>query len=133
MAKKTAPGEFPWQYVPRPGKVYGAARIGERGQIAIPAEARRELNIQPGDKLMVFGNRINGSIMLIKADVFEGFADFFMTKLNKLESTAQGFLDSFTAVAEPDEAEADDDANDAEQPSSASRFAEADRADENDH
>ena len=120
MADKQAPGSFPWQYVPRPGKVYGAARIGERGQIAIPAEARRELNIQPGDKLMVFGNKINGSLVLIKADVFEGFADFFMTKLNKLESTAQGFLDSFTAVTVADE---DDEAGEGQ---SAGRSAEDD-------
>ena len=125
MADKKTSGAFPWQYVPRPGKVYGAARIGERGQIAIPAEARRELNIQPGDKLMVFGNKINGSLVLIKADVFEGFADFFMTKLNKLESTAQGFLDSFTAVTVADES--GDEAEDADQ--GASRSAE----DEQDH
>ncbi|MCL1840152.1 MAG: AbrB/MazE/SpoVT family DNA-binding domain-containing protein [Propionibacteriaceae bacterium] len=111
MADKTTPGSFPWQYMPRPGKVYGAARIGERGQIAIPADARRDLNIQPGDKLMVFGNRINGSVVLIKADVFEGFADFFMTKLNKLESTAQEFLGSFTAEAA--ESDGDDTAEEA--------------------
>ncbi len=108
MTSKPEAGSFPWQYVPRPGKVYGAATVGERGQIALPAEARRELGIDPGDKLMVFANKLNGSLVLIKADVFEGFADFFMTKLNKLSSGAQDFLDSFTAVA--GEAEGDDQA-----------------------
>ena len=103
MSNKPAGTGFPWVCVPRPGKIYGAARVGERGQIAIPAEARRELGIETGDKMMVFANRINGSLVLVKADVFEGFADFFMTKLNKLEETAQNFFDSFTSVVVPGE------------------------------
>ena len=103
MSNKPAGSGFPWVCVPRPGKIYGAARVGERGQIAIPAEARRELGIETGDKMMVFANRINGSLVLVKADVFEGFADFFMTKLNKLEETAQNFFDSFTSVVVPGE------------------------------
>ena len=103
MAIKQQPGSFPWQFIPRPGRIYGAATVSERGQIALPADARRELSIDPGDKLMVFGNKLNGSIVLIKADVFEGFADFFMTKLNKLGEGAQEFFGTFTAA--PDEAE----------------------------
>ena len=113
----TKQGSFPWQYVPRPGRVYGAATVGERGQIALPADARRDLGIEPGDKLMVFGNKISGSIVLIKADVFEGFADFITTKLNKLGDAAQGFKDAFTAPpAEviPEDAQDDGAAVDAE-------------------
>jgi len=109
MATKPAPGTFPWQFVPRPGRIYGAATVGERGQIALPAEARRELSIDPGDKLMVFGNRLNGSIVLMKADIFESFAEFFTTKLNKLGDTAQGFMDAFTAEATDEETEPSDD------------------------
>ena len=105
MATKVAPGSFPWQHIPRPGKVYGAATVGERGQIALPAEARRELGIDPGDKLMVFGNKLNDSIILIKADVFESFADFFMTKLNKLGANAQEFFDTFTVAEDAEDAE----------------------------
>jgi len=105
MSTKQQPGSFPWQYVPRPGRIYGAATVGERGQIALPADARRELGIDAGDKLMVFGNKVNGSIVLIKADVFEGFADFFMTKLNKLGDAAQGFMDAFTTVPDEDAGE----------------------------
>ena len=110
MTKKPEPGSFPWQFVPRPGRVYGAATVGERGQIALPADARRELGIEAGDKLMVFGNKVNGSVVLIKADVFEGFADFFMTKLNKLSTDAQDFFSAFTAT------NADDDETQGEAP-----------------
>ncbi|MCL2316466.1 MAG: AbrB/MazE/SpoVT family DNA-binding domain-containing protein [Actinomycetia bacterium] len=110
MTDKPAPGSFPWQYVPRPGRIYGAATVGERGQVALPAEARRELGIDPGDKLMVFGNKLNGSIVLIKADIFESFADFFTTKLNKLGGAAQGFMDQFTAVPDDEASEEEDEA-----------------------
>ena len=113
MSTKPQPGSFPWQFMPRPGRIYGAATVGERGQIALPADARRELSIDPGDKLMVFGNKLNGSIVLIKADVFEGFADFFMTKLNKLGEGAQEFFGTFTAA--PDDT-ADEDGPDEETP-----------------
>lgn len=34
---------------------YGTATIGTKGQIVIPAEAREDLNMQPGDKVVVFG------------------------------------------------------------------------------
>ena len=33
------------------GKAYGAVTVGERGQLVIPAELRKALNIKPGDHL----------------------------------------------------------------------------------
>jgi len=35
-------------------KFYGAVTVSERGQVAIPVEARRDLEIQEGEKLLVF-------------------------------------------------------------------------------
>jgi AbrB family looped-hinge helix DNA binding protein len=37
-------------------KFYGSVTVGERGQIAIPAQARRDHGIEAGDKLIVLGN-----------------------------------------------------------------------------
>lgn len=37
-------------------KFYGSVTIGERGQIAVPAEARRDHGFKPGDKLLVLGS-----------------------------------------------------------------------------
>lgn len=34
---------------------YGTATLGERGQIVIPAEARKTLNLSKGEKLLIFG------------------------------------------------------------------------------
>lgn len=38
--------------VPDEACFYGTVRVGDRGQIVIPAEARQELGIKPGDKMM---------------------------------------------------------------------------------
>jgi AbrB family looped-hinge helix DNA binding protein len=35
-------------------RFYGTVTVSERGQVAIPIEARRELEIQEGEKLLVF-------------------------------------------------------------------------------
>ena len=47
---------------------YGAVTVGERGQIAIPAEARRELEITPGTKLVVLGGPDKRLLMMLKAE-----------------------------------------------------------------
>ena len=39
---------------------YGAVTVGERGQIVIPAQARRDLGINAGDKLLVLGDPEQG-------------------------------------------------------------------------
>ena len=35
---------------------YGAVTVGERGQVVIPAQARREHGIEAGQKLLVLGS-----------------------------------------------------------------------------
>ena len=52
----------------RKSKCYGSATLGERGQVVIPAEARQELGLGPGDKLLVFGRRAQGIVLMVKAD-----------------------------------------------------------------
>ena len=39
-------------------RFYGSVTVGERGQVAIPAEARREQDINPGGKLLAFGENV---------------------------------------------------------------------------
>ncbi|NKY58796.1 AbrB/MazE/SpoVT family DNA-binding domain-containing protein [Nocardia flavorosea] len=47
---------------------YGAVTVSERGQIAIPAQARRDHGIVPGDKLLVLGDPEQG-LALMKLEV----------------------------------------------------------------
>ena len=41
---------------PADRRFYGAVTVSERGQIVIPADARKDFNIKTGDKLLVFGD-----------------------------------------------------------------------------
>ncbi|AYY12339.1 AbrB/MazE/SpoVT family DNA-binding domain-containing protein [Actinobacteria bacterium YIM 96077] len=46
---------------------YGAVTVSERGQIVIPAQARRDHGIEAGDKLLVLGDPEQG-IALMKLE-----------------------------------------------------------------
>ena len=53
--------------VPPKGKhVFGMVKVGEKGQIVIPAKARKIFDIKPGDNLVVLGDEAQG-IAIIKA------------------------------------------------------------------
>lgn len=52
-------------------KLYGTATVGSKGQVVIPADAREELNIQPGDRLYVMGSMHGNGLVLLKEDMLE--------------------------------------------------------------
>lgn len=51
---------------PEGKRFYGAVTVSDRGQIVIPADARRDFDISVGDKLLVLGDLEQG-LALIKA------------------------------------------------------------------
>lgn len=56
--------------VPPQGKyIFGTVTVGERGQIVIPAKARKIFDIHPGDDLLVLGDEDQGGLALMKADL----------------------------------------------------------------
>lgn len=44
---------------------YGSATIGERGQLVIPAEARKSCNIHTGDKLLVCRHPVHPNMLIL--------------------------------------------------------------------
>lgn len=52
------------QYGPGGRGFYGAVTVSERGQIAIPAQARRDLGIGAGDKLLVLADPEQGLALM---------------------------------------------------------------------
>ena len=44
-------------------KVFGTAKVGDRGQIVIPKEARDYFAIEPGDTLLILGKHETGLIV----------------------------------------------------------------------
>ena len=46
-----------------PQRVFGTAKVGDRGQIVIPKEAREFFGIEPGDTLLILGKNETGLIV----------------------------------------------------------------------
>lgn len=64
-------------------KVYGAVTVGERGQVAIPAELRKSFGIKAGDKLIVTA-KPGGPIGLIPAEQFNQLLSHMTETLAKI-------------------------------------------------
>lgn len=52
--------------------LFGVAKVGQKGQIVIPKEAREVFGIAPGDTLAVLGD-INQGIGIVKVSDYESF------------------------------------------------------------
>lgn len=55
-------------------KFVGIAKVGEKGQIVIPKEARDMFDINPGDSIIVLCDKEKG-IALLKANTIEDLSD----------------------------------------------------------
>lgn len=56
------------------GKHAWTARVGEKGQIVIPKEAREIFGIKPGDTVLLLGDEAQG-IAIVNNDKFKQFAE----------------------------------------------------------
>ncbi len=60
-------------------RIFGTAKVGDRGQIVIPQEARRFYGISPGDTLLILGNEASG-LVVTKPTVLTDLADEILGK-----------------------------------------------------
>ena len=60
-------------------KYMGVCKVGEKGQIVIPKEARDMFSIVPGDSVIILCDKKKG-MAIVKADVFESFTDDILEK-----------------------------------------------------
>ncbi|HAL61285.1 MAG TPA: AbrB family transcriptional regulator [Chloroflexi bacterium] len=75
------------KHPPRFGKYYGSTTVSERGQIVIPAEARREKGLEAGTKLLIFGRGGEGGpLTLMTAEMVTEFVRHAMERVSELES-----------------------------------------------
>ena len=56
-------------------KLYGTATIGSKGQVVIPADAREELGLKPGDRLYVLGATAGSGVVFLKEEMLEKLVD----------------------------------------------------------
>lgn len=64
--------------------LFGTVKVGERGQIVIPKEARDKFDIKPGDSLMVLGDEKKG-LAIVKADVMKEIALGILENMNNVK------------------------------------------------
>ena len=68
--------------LPPKGKhLFGMVTVGDKGQIVIPAKARKIFNIASGDQLVVLGDETQG-IALLKSDDFLAMVDAVRSGMN---------------------------------------------------
>ena len=54
-------------------RIFGTAKVGDRGQIVIPKEAREFFGIEPGDTLLILGKNETG-LIVTKPDTLTNLA-----------------------------------------------------------
>ncbi len=66
--------------------LYGSVKVGERGQVVIPHDARVQMGLRPGDKLLALGGMPGmQGIILIKAESFSTLIAEISAKMGNLE------------------------------------------------
>ena len=61
--------------------LFGVVKVGDKGQIVIPKDARKIYDIKPGDTLMMLGDQ--KGIALLKTEVFQAIIDQAMEGLTQ--------------------------------------------------
>ncbi len=56
---------------PKGKHVFGLMKVGEKGQIVLPARARKIFNIQPGDHLILLGDENSGLALIKENDLLD--------------------------------------------------------------
>lgn len=63
-------------------RVFGTAKVGDRGQIVIPKEARELFGIKPGDTLLILGDEDAG-LIVSRPEVLSDLASQILKNMNK--------------------------------------------------
>ena len=61
--------------------LFGVVKVGDKGQIVIPRDARNQYDIKPGDALIVLGDQLG--MAFLKTEVFQSAIDQAMEGLPK--------------------------------------------------
>lgn len=61
--------------------IFGVVKVGDKGQIVIPRDARKLYDIKPGDALLVLGDK--KGMALLKTEIFQSVIDQAMEGLGK--------------------------------------------------
>ena len=61
--------------------IFGVVKVGDKGQIVIPKDARKIYDIKPGDALILLGD--DKGMAMLKTEIFQNVIDQAMGDLTK--------------------------------------------------
>jgi len=61
--------------------IFGVVKVGDKGQIVIPRDARKLYGIQPGDALLLLGDQ--KGMALLKTEIFQSAVNQVMEDLTR--------------------------------------------------
>ena len=62
--------------------IFGTAKVGEKGQIVIPKDAREFYGITPGDTLLILGDEESGMVVT-KPEILSELAARILSQIGK--------------------------------------------------
>jgi AbrB family looped-hinge helix DNA binding protein len=66
-------------------KFYGSVTVSDKGQIVIPADARKDFNIKVGDKMLILGDLDKG-LVLTKSNFVMKMMESTLKAMRSMES-----------------------------------------------
>lgn len=75
-------------------RFYGSVTVSMRGQIVIPTQARRELKIERGEKLLVLGGPGDEGLALIRASAVDSLLKKWADLVPRLQQEANSGKDA---------------------------------------
>ena len=61
--------------------IFGVVKVGDKGQIVIPRDARKKYDIKPGDALLLLGD--DKGMAIVKTGIFESLIGQVMEDITK--------------------------------------------------
>ena len=76
--------------------MYGSTTMGVRGQVVIPAQARKDLGLKAGDQLLVMG-KFGKVLGLVKTNELQGFINKMMSHIDDpaVKTRVKQHIDTF--------------------------------------
>ena len=79
-------------------KVFGSMVVSPRGQVVIPVNARKELNIGSGDTLLACGTPHGEGLLLLKVDAVERILSVMSEQLDSIGKLVKDYRSGVNGV-----------------------------------